>query len=477
MDVPSSQPSDEGVDAGGIVDFIDGLERDPEIEPHALIVQRHGRRIVEAAWAPHRTDRARLVYSVSKTFTGTALALQVGEGRLSLDDLVSDHLPELFDGADERTRRMRIRHIASMASGHDREMYLDAVAADRDDPVRAFFTLSPDAEPGTVFAYNQPPVLALATILTRLAGEPMADYLRPRVLEPLGIDELRWSRLDNGTELGFSGVHTSVDAVARLGQLYLDDGCCDGRRLLPEGWVAQASTLQTDNRRPGEPIDWQQGYGFTMWLSRHGYRGDGAYGQFMVVLPEADAVVAMYSCTEQMQTVLDLMWTHLLPAMGQDGSSGTTGSRSADDELAERVEGLWVPTAAERSGVEGAADARVALTNGQVFTPDERTAASPLFLIDQLEVAEEGLIVREPRGTMTVPLTSGWSDVTDPPVATNAATLPDGRVAVDLAMLTAPHRAELLLDPATSTFHARWPNIPLFGAGLSRSLTTMRLPD
>ncbi len=84
--------------------FLDALERDPRVEPHGLIIQRHGHRIAEGYWAPHTGGRARLVYSLSKSFTGTALALQLGDGRLSLDDLVSDHLPELFDDVDDRTR-------------------------------------------------------------------------------------------------------------------------------------------------------------------------------------------------------------------------------------------------------------------------------------------------------------------------------------------------------------------------------------
>ena len=167
MDVTT--PSEQGVRPQGIADLLDALEADPAIEPHGLVIQRHGHRIIEGHWAPHDGTKRRLVYSLSKTFTGTALGLLIGEGRLSLDDLVSDHLPELFDDeTPDATRRMKIRHIASMASGHDRETYLEALAIDRSDPVRAFLHIPPDVEPGTLFMYNQPPVLALATILHRL---------------------------------------------------------------------------------------------------------------------------------------------------------------------------------------------------------------------------------------------------------------------------------------------------------------------
>ena len=166
--------------------------------------------------------------------------------------------------------------------------------------------------------------------------------------------------------MGFSGVHTNLDAVARLGQLYLDDGVWDGRRILPEGWVAEASSAQIDNPREPE-IDWRQGYGFMLWRSRHGYRGDGAFGQFMVVLPEHDAVVAMFSCTEDMQAVLDLMWEHLLPAMADDRSSATP----ADAALAERLAGLALPTVAERRG--GSAPEVPTMS----FTPGARRCRRP----------------------------------------------------------------------------------------------------
>ena len=88
----------------------------------------------------------------------------------------------------------------------------------------------------------------------------------------------------------------------------------NGTRLLDEEWVAEATRAQVDN--PAEPNpDWRQGYGFQFWMARHGYRGDGAYGQFCVVLPEQDAVIATTAATENMQGILDAVWAHLLPAM------------------------------------------------------------------------------------------------------------------------------------------------------------------
>ncbi|MFV0306794.1 MAG: serine hydrolase domain-containing protein, partial [Desertimonas sp.] len=433
------------------------------LEPHGLIIQRHGRRIVEGYWAPHLAGDIRLVYSLSKTFTGTALGLAVGEGRLSLDDLVADHLPDEMAGAADITRRMRIRHIASMATGHDREMLPEALVADPHDPVRGFFTIAPDAEPGSLFAYNQPPVLALATILQRLTGERLVDYLRPRVFDPIGIGDLRWARPIEDIDLGFSGVHTTLDAIARLGQLYLDDGVWDGQRRLPEGWVAQASSVQSDNWMREEP-DWQQGYGFQLWMSKHGFRGDGAFGQYMVVLPQHDVVVAMFSCVENMQTVMDLMWEHLLPAFGTAPAAPGPG----DAALAERLATLTQPTAGHRLG------------GGPPRPPSggytKKRLARSHSTITAVEVADDVVVIREDDWSVRLPLSLEWSSAS-PQIATSATTTDDGRTIVDVAFLATPHRLELNLEPRRRTFVARWPLVPLFGAGIDRRLSSMVPPD
>jgi CubicO group peptidase (beta-lactamase class C family) len=465
MDLPISPPATQGVASEGIVAFIDALEADPNIEPHGLIVQRHGHRIAEGYWAPHTPDRRRLVYSLSKTFTGTALALQLGEGRLALDDLVSDHLPELFEGAHERTRRMKIRHIVSMATGHDREMIGEAITANPSDPVRGFFTLAPDAEPGTLFAYNQPPVLALATILQRLCGERLSGYLRPRVLDPLGVVDLRWAEMRPGLDMGFSGVYTNLDAVARLGQLYLDDGMWNGQRLLPEGWVAQASSVQIANPQRVEP-DWRQGYGFQLWRSQHGYRGDGAFGQYMVVLPGHDAVIAMFSCEENMQAVLDLMWAHLLPAFGPDPSP----AGAADQMLSTRLSELTLPTVTDRLGGTSVRPMTTQFGAGPVGPTSHRSITS-------IAVADGRVLLREGDRELGFPLSSAWSSEPETAVSASSTMLPDGRIAIDLVLLASPHRLEITLDPTTSTFSTHWPITPLFLAGMSSQLSSVTAPD
>ena len=196
--------------------------------------------------------------------------------------------------------------------------------------MRGFLLIPPDEEPGTVFAYNQPCTYTLAAIVQRLSGQSLIEYLRPRLFEPLGIDAYAWQEYPPGRNIGFSGLHATTDAIAKLGLLYLQRGLWNGRRLLSDPWVDEATRRQVAN--PNEPNpDWRQGYGFQFWMARHGYRGDGAYGQFCVILPEHDTVIATTADTADMQGMLDALWAHLLPAIGETGRAvlrPTTSSRT-----------------------------------------------------------------------------------------------------------------------------------------------------
>ncbi|MGL5862553.1 MAG: serine hydrolase domain-containing protein, partial [Phycicoccus sp.] len=356
MDVlPASAPSAQGVDARGILDLVDALGEGGH-DPHSLSTARHGHVVARGWWAPYSAERAQLVYSLSKSFTATAVGLLVDEGRLSLDDRVFGLLAgDLPPGAvvSERYRRLTVGHCLTMATGHDTEAWTAPVVRasrtasdDATDPVLgAILAAEPDHEPGTAWAYNQVATYLVASAVRAVTGAGVLDLLQERVLpaiDPDGAHRARWHRTATGRELGFSGLHVGTDALLGLAQAHLDHGRFARDRLMSAEWVA-AATAPTGlpNREPGANPDWRQGYGCSFWSARHGYRGDGAYGQFMVVLPEHDAVLAVTSETAQMQVVLDLVWQHLLPALDRPG--GTAGDTTADTALAERMSALAVP--------------------------------------------------------------------------------------------------------------------------------------
>ena len=333
--LPRSAATEQGVDPGAVLAFVDAVDTDPAIELHSLMVLRHGHVVAEGWWAPHTPERTRLLYSLSKTFTSTALAFALTEGLVDLDDTAVSYFPEFSDQIiDPRSRAITLRHLASMASGHDHDMLDDAVELDPYEPIRGFLLVPPDESPGSVFAYSQPCTYTLAAIIQRVAGERLSEFLRPRLFDPLGIGEVGWQCRPAAQELGFSGLFARTEDVAKLGQLYLQRGRWGEEQLIPESYVEVATSRRIETPAM-ENVDWQQGYGYQFWMSRHGYRGDGAFGQFCLVLPEHDAVVAMTGGTEAMQAVLDHVWNQLLPGFG----SGSPDKRALP-ELETRLCGL-----------------------------------------------------------------------------------------------------------------------------------------
>ena len=346
MSLPRSTPSAQDVDAAGILELVEAAERD-HLGLHSLMVVRHGHVVAEGWWRPYAADRVHLAYSISKTLTATAVGLLAQEGRLSLDDRVLDHFPDLpRDAVAPGWEDVRIRHCLSMTVGHEHDAWNDVFdrmsgsdfGSSRDWVPRVFAT-QPEREPGTVFAYNQVATYLLAVIVRDLTGSGIAEVLRPRLLTPLGLPDIPWHRDPLGRELGFTGAHLTTEAIASVGQLYLDRGRWQGHQLLSEAWVDEATrAFGPRNEDPGADEDWTRGYGFSFWMQRFGYRGDGAYGQFLIVLPEHDAVVAITSEQTRMQSTLDLLWAHVVPAIGAGTASG-----AADRELAERLARLEIP--------------------------------------------------------------------------------------------------------------------------------------
>jgi CubicO group peptidase (beta-lactamase class C family) len=467
MSLQRSTPSAQHVDAAGIEAFITALEHTPNVEPHSLMLLRHGNVVAEGWWAPYTAERVHLLYSLSKSFTSTAVGLAVEEGLLGLDDTVISHFPELdAEITDPRSRAMLVRHLLAMASGHREETIMRAAAIDPTNLVRGFLLLPPDEDPGTVFAYNQPCTYTAAAIVQRLTGGTLTDYLRPRLLDPLGIGEFDWQQDDQGMELGYSGLHATTEAIAALGQLYLQHGAWEGRQLLSPEWVAEATRSHITNGDDPES-DWAQGYGFQFWMARHGFRGDGAYGQYCVVLPEHDVVLAITGQSLDMQAVLNAAWEHLLPAFstGKDGDVERGATSDADQALRARLSGLTLPSL-DASDEAGAAASLRDLV-GRTFAAAAGTGLPQLTALEVTSGEGDDVVLTVHEGDDRVELVPGvgaWR--THGPVAASAAwgTGDEGgtqALRVDAIFVETPHRMHLVLDPAAGTFDAWWETTPL----------------
>jgi hypothetical protein len=203
-----------------------------------------------------------------------------------------------------------VRDLLSMSTGHHREPELQ----NRTEWTKAFLSTPLDHKPGTFFLYNTPSTYMLSAIVQKVTGQKTADYLRTRLFDPLGIGDVYWETSPEGVSIGGYGLHLQTESIARLGQLYLQKGQWQGRQIVPASWVAAATSRQVSNGS-NPASDWEQGYGYQFWRMRHdAYRGDGAFGQYCLVFPELDAVVAITSGVRNMQATLDLVFDKLLPA-------------------------------------------------------------------------------------------------------------------------------------------------------------------
>jgi len=305
-----STPETQGVSSAAIREYIETADRKVD-SMHSFMLVRHGHVVAEAWWRPESAEKQHILWSLSKSFTSTAVGLAVAEGKLSVDDPVLKYFPD--DAPPEPSanlKAMRIRDLLTMTCGHK-----DEVKLDKKTPwVRAFLAHPVPHKPGTHFRYNTPGTYMLSAIVQKVTGKTVLEYLTPSLFEPLGIRNPKWDASPQGISIGGYGLFVRTEDIAKFGQLYLQKGKWRGKQLFPASWVDQATSKQVSNG--SDPTrDWNQGYGFQFWRCRHGaFRGDGKDGQFCIVLPEQDVVIAITANTRDMQAELNIVWDKLLPA-------------------------------------------------------------------------------------------------------------------------------------------------------------------
>ena len=339
----TSTPEAQGIPSGAILAFLQAAEESIDAL-HSFMLLRHGAVVAQGWWTPYGSELRHVLFSLSKSFTSTAVGLAVAEGRLTVDDSVLSFFPEYAPAEISDTlAAMKVRHLLSMVTGHAEDTSNHVFGAEDGKFVKAFLSLPVQYEPGTHFLYNTGATYVLAAIVQKLTGMRLIEYLTPRLFEPLGIKDAWWETSPEGVAMGGFGLNVRTEDIARLGQLYLQKGVWNGQRILPEAWVAEATARQVSND-PNDNVDWRQGYGYQFWRCQHNaYRGDGAFGQYCIVMPDQDAVIAITSGVGNMQSVLDLIWDRLLPAMGPAALPEDTEVQA---QLARKLAGLALPAQA-----------------------------------------------------------------------------------------------------------------------------------
>jgi CubicO group peptidase (beta-lactamase class C family) len=353
------------------------------------------------------------MYSLSKSFTSTAIGLAVAEGRLTVDDPALKFFPDDAPAnPSANLQAMCVRHLLAMNTGHEEDTTQRVFWGRSNLPTenntesnwpRAFLRLSVERKPGSWFVYNTAATYMLSAIITQLTGETLLDYLRPRLFDPLGIENPTWESDPRGINLGGTGLHIKLEDIARFGQMYLQGGVWEGRQVVPAAWVAEATAAHSDNSNTQSTPDWSVGYGYQFWRCRHNaYRGDGAFGQYCIVMPEQDAVLAMISGVRDMQVVLDKVWAHLLPAIEPQPLPADPAGHNV---LRTRLANLTLPLA---SGVPAPAAAQ---WSGKVYKFADNPLQIQCVVLDLTQDNSGGstLTITDARGTRAIAVgCCGW---------------------------------------------------------------------
>ena len=328
-DMPRSSPEAQGIPSSALLAFVNAAEAKIDAL-HSFMVVRHGHVVAEGWWSPYEKADPHMLFSLSKSFTSTGIGLAAAAGRLSIDDPVLPYFPEDAPAdPSANLKAMRVRDLLAMSTGHHADDLQKFSFAGDERLTKAFLALPVAHKPGTHFLYNTPATYMLSAILQKATGTDLMDFLRPRLFAPLGIRNPSWEKSRDGITLGGYGLKVTTEDIARFGQLYLRQGRWRGKQLVSADWIAAATARQASNGS-NPASDWEQGYGYQFWRCRHGvYRGDGAFGQFCIVMPAPDTVVAITSGTRDLQGVLNLVWEHILGPMRASPLPADAAGRAA----------------------------------------------------------------------------------------------------------------------------------------------------
>jgi CubicO group peptidase (beta-lactamase class C family) len=334
MPLPRSTPEAQGTSSQAIRDFVAAADKINTL--HSFMLVRHGRVIGEGWWKPEAADKPHVLASLSKSFNSTAVGLAIDAGKLDLADPVLKFFPaDAPAEPSDNLKAMTVRDLLTMTCGHDTE----PKAVGGAPSVKQFLAHPVLHQPGTHFQYNTMGSYTLSAIVTKVTGQTTLEFLKPRLFEPLGIEHPEWGSSPEGNSLGGYGLKLCTEDIAKFGQLYLQKGKWNGKQLIPEKWIEQATSKQVPNDQESHAkmgSDWQQGYGFQFWRCTHNaFRGDGAAGQLCVVIPEQDAVVAITADTGSMQGELNAIWEKLYPAFQAKAlSEDAAGQEKLKQEVA-----------------------------------------------------------------------------------------------------------------------------------------------
>ncbi|AJK45990.1 serine hydrolase domain-containing protein [Burkholderia plantarii] len=318
-----ARPSAVGVDAGAIVAWLDDVER-AGLDVHAFMLHRHGKVVAEGWRWPYHAGRRRNLHSVAKSFTACAIGFAIEEGRLRLDDRVADFFPNA-PAAPHPGAAMTVADLLTMRTGHAGETSGALWRQLTTSWIDAFFAIPVATPPGSSFVYTSAASYMLSAIISRVSGQTLHAYLKPRLFAPLGIHGETWDLGTDGINPGGNGLWARTADLLKLGILHAQRGVWAGRQVLPRAWIEAATRAQEASNR----------YGYHWWVHDGGsYSAIGVFTQLARVFPEAGATLAVTGAIKGSKRLMPLIEWHFPSAFRAAPFDGAEADARLDAALA-----------------------------------------------------------------------------------------------------------------------------------------------
>ncbi len=284
-DLQRATPESQGVPSKAVISYFDSIMSLKTTEIHSALLMRHGKVIGEIHPKPFAAEYGHTLFSCSKTFLSAAVGIAIEENRLRANDRLATFFPELLpDTISPWLAKITIENLLTMQSGIKPN---GVIRTEEQEWVRKYLALPVATEPGRHFAYDSMCTYLLSAILSRVTGISAFEYLRPRLFKPLHIEKVNWEYSPENITTGGWGLYLQTESLAKFGQLLLADGKWEGKQIISPAWVKQMMTPHAETGKDK--------YCYQMWECAHPNtaRADGAYGQYIIVMPDEDMVAVI----------------------------------------------------------------------------------------------------------------------------------------------------------------------------------------
>jgi len=271
---PRTTPEAQGISSDYIASFIEELLNDETLDMQGIMILRNGNVIAEGSFGAYDRNIWRCTHSQSKSITSLAIGMLIDEGKLELDDKILKFFERPNMLSQLTHKNITVQHLLTMSSG---VVYNEAGAITDTDWIKCFFDSSVRSEPGKHFNYNSMNTYILSAIVKQVTGQGMMEYLNERLWEPLGIRKVFWETCPRGIEKGGWGLYIRPEDLAKVAQLVLQKGKWNGRQLVSENWIDEATSFKIAVPESYGDFD----YGYHIWVGRNqkSFLFSGMYGQ------------------------------------------------------------------------------------------------------------------------------------------------------------------------------------------------------